>query len=666
MRPKAVVIGSGMSGGTVARLLALTKDWDVVILEKGQNFFSGLGTVKSSTGTDGFGQSLVVSNIFPNDEVGWEYRIPPINQDPILEPRSFRTDPSSGKRTFVGNVQFLPTTVGGGTVHFDAKFRRFREVDFVTNSLMGGTADKPAIPNTTYTDWPLEYRHIEPFYAVCEEILGVQGPARRLGNGVVYNPNPYESPRSTPFPMPPGVDMLSSFLPAEAASRLGYTPAPVPTAVNSRPYRGRSACVDCGYCLNYGCPINAKSSGAWPINDALATGRAQLITEANVVRIEHTMGPNGRYQASAIKYIDGDGNAQWIQLNPGNGDVVVLANTPIEATRLSIRSEISNPPNESNLSALQPSATEPSGLLGRNLMFHLQTTAIAIFDREIHSPRGRTSTQTLDAFCGSGPGKEGFDPTVPRGGIVEIGGNQNPVTQANDIGGVMFGEAHKQYMELGPFVKRITAFTMQGEDMPQVTNCVDLDPDIVDVFGEPVPRITYKSHPYELAASAYYAPKLQEILETIGAPGSKYDIHPVFVATINTTIPPVMPGTVDQAGSQVMGATPFSEIPASQHIMGTHRMALDREHGPCDPFGRYWAFDNLYHAGGGLYCTAAGFNVTLTMAALSYRVAAAIASKVPIQDSYTIADIDGLQSRMESVITALDKDTMIAKYLLSP
>ena len=643
----AIIIGSGISGGTVARVLAKTGEWDVVILEKGRNFFSGLG-----------GPASEVTNLFSNDEVGWEYRTAPINQDPMLEPRTFRTDPGAGAHTFVGNVQFLPTTVGGGTIHFDAKFRRFREVDFITNSLMGGTAENPAIPGTTYNDWPVEYRHMEPFYAVCEEVLGVQGPARRLSNGQVSNPNPYESWRSTPFPMPPGVDMLSSLLPAEAARRLGYTPASVPTAVNSRPYRGRPACVDCGFCLSYGCSINAKSSGVWPINDALATGRARLVTEANVVGIDYSKGSTGRYRATGVRYIDANGNIQSLA-----GDLIVMANTPIEATRLSILSGIANPANEGNLSALQTSPTEPSGFLGRNLMFHLQTTAIAIFDREIHSPRGRTSTQTLDAFCGSGPGPEGFDPTIPRGGIVEIGGNQNPITQANDIAGALFGQLHKEYMKLGPFVKRIAAFTMQGEDMPQLSNYVDLDPAIVDVFGQPVPRITYKSHPYELAASVYYTPKLQAIMEFVGAPGSQYDIQPIFVAAINTTLPPVLPGAVDQLASPVLSATPFGEIPASAHIMGTHRMALDPEHGPCDPFGRFWAFDNLYHAGGGLFCTAAGFNVTHTMATLSYRVGAAIASGAGGRGSYTKGDVDAAQTQLESVLRNVDHDTMIAKVL---
>jgi choline dehydrogenase-like flavoprotein len=637
MTLNVVVVGSGMSGGIAARVLALSR-YRVTILEKGSNFFAGLGASGVKNSASG------VTNTFSNDEVGWESRTAPINQDPVLEPRTFRTDTGSGKRTFVGDVQFLPTTVGGGTVHFDAKFRRFREVDFTTNSLMGGTDSKPAIPGTTYVDWPVNYKQMEPFYAVSEEILGVQGPAHRNRAGRVVNPNPYESWRSTPFPMPPGVDMLSSLLPAEAAALFGYTGAAVPTAVNSRPYRGRPACVDCGFCLNYGCPINAKSSGAWPISDAIAAG-ATLVPNANVVNIHYSKGSPSHVQS--VDYIDADGN-------PHNqpADILILANTPIEATRLSILSGI-----------LDSTTTEPTGLLGRNLMFHLQTTAIAILNRDIHSWRGRTSTQTLDAFCGSGPGPEGFDPAVPRGGIVEIGGNINPVTAANEVAAFMFGAAHKQYMELGPFTKRITAFTMQGEDMPQLSNCVDLDPDVVDVFGLPVPRITYKSHPYELAAAAYYAPKLVAILEAIGegAYAAAHDIRTVATAVINTTLPPVTPGQVDRYSTQVTSATPFNEIPASRHIMGTHRIALTQENGPCDPFGRYWAFDNLYHAGGGQFCTAPGFNVTLTMAALSYRTAAAIVAGVPQQSKYSSDDVSDAQAALIGVLKRCDSDTMIAR-----
>src|SRR5258708_29898503 len=151
---RAIVVGSGAAGATVARLLALSCNYTVLVLEKGDDFFSGLGT----------GAAGDVVSGFANDEIAYISRTPPIDQDTTLEPRSFRYRPEDGARTFVGDVNNLPTTVGGGTNHYDAKARRFREVDFITNSLMGGTADTPAVSGTTYADWPMQYRHLERFY----------------------------------------------------------------------------------------------------------------------------------------------------------------------------------------------------------------------------------------------------------------------------------------------------------------------------------------------------------------------------------------------------------------------------------------------------------------------------------------------------------------------
>ena len=97
--------------------------------------------------------------------------------------------------------------------------------------------------------------------------------------------------------------------------------------------------------------------------------------------------------------------------------------------------------------------------------------------------------------------------------------------------------------------------------------------------------------------------------------------------------------------------------------MGTHRMALSPDGGPCDPYGRYWNFDNLYHAGGGLYVTAPGFNVTLTMWALAYWVAAAINTGVSygpaVQSSYTPSDVDGNWPTLTAQIGTFEPDTMI-------
>jgi len=661
-KSKAVIVGSGASGGMVARLLARA-GWDVVILEKGNSYITFPGASQGQVRNPGITPDKV-SNLWANDEVGYEARPKAMGQDPLLEPRSFRVSTSAGTREFVGDVNTLPTTVGGGTAHYDAKFRRLREIDFVTNSAFAKYASTPkgqsAIPNANYADWPMQYKHLEAFYAIAEEVVGVQGPAHRDSSGRIVNPNPHESWRSTPFAMPPGPGQLNSLLPYYAANLLGYGAAPVPTSIISRPYRGRSACVNCSFCLDFGCPVNAKSGGVWQVVDALAAG-AQLIWNANVVNFEFGPSSGGRQAVSAVNYLDLEptrstyGTVQKIPIFPS--DVLVLGNTPIEATRLSLLSGIGGV-NHSH---------DPSHQLGANLMFHLQTNALAVMNEEIHSFRGRTSTHTMDAFAGAGPTIDQFDPAVPRGGIMEMGGNLNPIQAGSEVAAFLYGEQLKTYMSLAPFTQRLVAFTLQGEDMPQLSNLVDLDPDIVDVYGVPVPRVTYQSHPYELAASAYYAPKMLEILEAIGAPGTPYPtIHALFAASINTTLPPALPGTVDSALLPITSQTPFNNIPASRHILGTHRMAVTPDGGPCDPFGRYWDFDNLYHAGGGLWVTAAGFNVTLTMSALSYWVASALVAGIGAGNaSAKAADMDGTAAALRNVIAAYDQDTMIGQLIKS-
>jgi choline dehydrogenase-like flavoprotein len=140
-------------------------------------------------------------------------------------------------------------------------------------------------------------------------------------------------------------------------------------------------------------------------------------------------------------------------------------------------------------------------------------------------------------------------------------------------------------------------------------------------------------------------------------------VHTLFAGSLDTTTPAVLPGALDSGLQPLIGATPFSDVPQDKHIMGTHRMALEPASGPCDPYGRYWAFDNLYHAGGGLFVTAPGFNPTVTIYALSYWMAAAIVAGVGGSAAYTTNDVDSNWPRLLDVITKLDGNTMIARAI---
>ena len=90
---------------------------------------------------------------YSNDEIKFITRWF-LGPDPLVEPRAFRRSADEGEHTHVGEVNSIPTTVGGGGTHADGKVPRFREEDFRMRSTYGPQqdADVPTGPSTT-TRW---------------------------------------------------------------------------------------------------------------------------------------------------------------------------------------------------------------------------------------------------------------------------------------------------------------------------------------------------------------------------------------------------------------------------------------------------------------------------------------------------------------------------------
>ena len=150
-----------------------------------------------------------------------------------------------------------------------------------------------------------------------------------------------------------------------------------------------------------------------PLRRALRTGRVQLVPETMVTQVLLT----GAGQATGVRWI------KMTERGPVTGtetaDLVVMAASAIETVRLALLSQF----------------PDRSGKLAR-LMLHAFVDGTAIFlDERMHAYRGRSITQCAeDAAEPDFPGARAFAeanglPCI-RGGLMELGGSQDPISEA--------------------------------------------------------------------------------------------------------------------------------------------------------------------------------------------------------------------------------------------
>lgn len=585
MAEKAVVVGSGPGAATAAMVLA-EAGWDVVVFEKGRNHFSDLSEPAPRT-------------LFSNDELKMLRGFG--GPDTEGEPRVFRSTATGPEPLEVGFVNNLPTTVGGGSAHWDAKVPRFWDIDFEKLEALG------PIDGADIIDWPLSYSDMTPYYDAVEQLIGVQGDAE----GWATIAGKY-APRSGPFPMPPGPGQLSSLLLAEGASATGLHPYSYPAAVASEPYDGRPSCINCGFCSGFGCPIHDRGSALIPLRRALLTGRTELRADSMVTRIEHDGST-----ATGVRWVDTGG-----AVHTESADFVVLGGGAIESPRLVLLSDV---PGD-------------SGWIGGGIMFHWFTDGFGIWlDQRLHGYRGRSFSHGLDDFCDPdfpGAHEAATEAGLPylRGGILEMGGTSHLIQEALQYVDLMetfdadkpFGRRFKELMRLSALRDRLAGMQMIAEDLCQQANRVDLDPTETDRYGLPVARITYHPHLYELTAQQFYMPHMEALLAAAGADVS---------------------GAVAQTGTPEAPSPTGETTPSGAHLMGGLRMGTDPSNSATDGFGRLWGLQNVGVADAAVFPTSGAHNPTLTIFATAMRNARSWAglegpSEPLIVDDDAAADAD--------------------------
>jgi choline dehydrogenase-like flavoprotein len=362
--------------------------------------------------------------------------------------------------------------VGGSTILYAAHFPRFHPSDFRVRSL-DGVAD----------DWPLDYRRLEPYYAVNDRMMGVSGLAG----------DPAYPPKQVPLPPVP-LGKLGETL-ARGFNRLGWHWWPSDSAIATREYEGRAPCINLGPCIT-GCAQGAKASTDvtyWPA--ALRRG-VELRTRCRVREV--TVGADG--MADGVVYYDADGVE-----HRQRAEVVVLACNGVGTPRLLLNSR----------SRLFPDGlANRSGLVGRNLMFHPYALVTGVFGEPLEGYKGPTGCCLMS--------QEFYETDLARGFVrgysFEILRGMGPVSTAlwgMSSGRVPWGAGHHEaYRQL---FDRTAGMVVICEDLPEPHNRVTLDPDLVDSDGIPAPKVTYRLGENSNRMLEHSVARAREVLEAAGA-----------------------------------------------------------------------------------------------------------------------------------------------------
>jgi choline dehydrogenase-like flavoprotein len=511
-----VIVGAGAGGAAVAERLAQLGAGRIVCLEQGD---------------------WIDRSRLPKARIDWEARArrlwsanPGVRRWAADYPaRSVGADPVDIN---------LYNAVGGSTVGFYGNYWRLNPSDFRRRSRDG-----------VAVDWPISYADLAPYYDQNENLVGVAGLAG----------DPMGPPRAA-SPCPPAPLGTPGRVLVRGLEELGWRWWPADQAIVTRAYGDRPACDNRGNCA-FGCPQRSLSTADvtyWP--KALALG-AELRTRTRVRELVRGRGP----RVTSVVYDGPDGRVAEL-----SASVVVLAAGGLGTPRLLLMSGGDRPGGLAN----------SSGLVGRNLMVHIQTIAVGTFEQPMDGWQGTLGgTVATRQFYETDPGR-GY-----AGGFIMSGGRGiSPLTLAT--GAAPWGPRHHDVMD-ELLNHQMGAFAC-GDDLPETANQVGLNWSELDSSGLPGVTVSYRMGPDSRLMAEDMRRRLAEMLTAAGA----------------TSV-------------RDLGFSPLR----GWHLLGTARMGNGPGDSVVDADHRSHDVPNLFIADASVFPTSGGVNPANTVQALALRCA---------------------------------------------
>jgi gluconate 2-dehydrogenase alpha chain len=482
-----------------------------------------------------------------------------------------------------------PNGVGGGGVHWNAETWRFLPSDFVLKSHLTeryGASFLP--PDMTIQDWGVTYDELEPHYDAFEYLCGTSGTAGNLKGQIQDGGNPFEGPRSRPYPTPAQKQGFGHMLWAKAARELGYKPFPQPSGNLSQAYKNplgvrMGPCTYCGFCEWFGCGNYSKASPQTTVLPVLIR-KSNFVARDNSEVTRINLDRSGKH-ATGVTFVDTDG-VEWEQ----PADLVILAAYAMFNVQLLFHSGIGEP--------YDPVAN--TGVIGRNFTHQTMSSVDGFFDKAKFNFNPFIASgaigMCIDEFNGDNfdHGPLGF---VGGGylGQVQTNGRPietTPVPKGTPKWGAQWKSAVRDY-----YLSSLKGGSIHASFYSYRDVYLDLDPTYKDRFGRPLMRMTIDFHDNELKAAAYLTDKYVEIVKAMGA--HQVDKNP-------------RKGPYDVTKYQ------------TTHLNGGAIMGTDPKTSVLNRYLQSWDVSNLFVMGANAFPQNAGYNPTGTVAALAFWSAAAI------------------------------------------